>query len=267
MQNFNYHTHTYRCKHSQSNFTDEEYVQEHINLGFKTMAFTDHCPEKEVIDVRPRMRMDYSQKEEYLASINDLKERYKDLIKIKSGFEVEYLPGQEENLFELKNDADIIILGQHFIYDENQKELLIFRHHYFTDEELIKYADYIDKACELGIPDIIAHPDLFMIKRAFGEIEEKVSRKILETAQKYNIPIEINFGQYISYKLGIVKKIDYPCKEFWKLATEYNVKVLYGLDAHWKAEFRDFEESRKLIKEAIGEEILSKLHFVDENFE
>lgn len=57
---------------------------------------------KEKIDKRSNMRMEYSQIDEYLASIQRLKEKYYDKIEIETGFEIEYLPGQEENLFELK---------------------------------------------------------------------------------------------------------------------------------------------------------------------
>ena len=102
MQKFNYHTHTYRCGHADDNMMDEEYVKEFIEKGFKKIAFTDHCPEKEIIDKRKNMRMDYSQIDEYLESIKCLKKKYKDKIEIQTGFEIEYLPGQEENLVELK---------------------------------------------------------------------------------------------------------------------------------------------------------------------
>ncbi len=30
MQNFNYHTHTYRCGHAQKDMTDEDFVKEFI---------------------------------------------------------------------------------------------------------------------------------------------------------------------------------------------------------------------------------------------
>ena len=76
MQNFNYHTHTYRCKHTERNLKDEEIVKEFIKKGFKTVAFTDHCPQKNKIDKRPNMRMDYSEKEDYLNSIKKLQEKY-----------------------------------------------------------------------------------------------------------------------------------------------------------------------------------------------
>ena len=62
------------------------------------------------------MRMKYNEKNEYLDSIKNLKKKYKDKIEIETGFEIEYLPGQEENLYELKNETDKLILGQHFIY-------------------------------------------------------------------------------------------------------------------------------------------------------
>ena len=45
-------------------------------------------------------------KDEYLNSIKSLKEKYKDVIEIETGFEIEYLPGQEKNLFELKNETE-----------------------------------------------------------------------------------------------------------------------------------------------------------------
>ena len=111
MQKFNYHTHTRRCGHADNNMTDEDFVKLFIQKGFTKIAFTDHCPEKEEIDHRKNMRMKYSEKNEYLNSIKSLKEKYKDKIEIETGFEVEYLPGQEENLFELKNETDKIILG------------------------------------------------------------------------------------------------------------------------------------------------------------
>ena len=76
MQNFNYHSHTYRCIHADLDYTDEEYILDYIKMGFKKVAITDHCPEKNEIDKRLHMRMKYSQKEEYLNSIKQLKENY-----------------------------------------------------------------------------------------------------------------------------------------------------------------------------------------------
>lgn len=276
MQKFNYHSHTYRCGHATPDMTDEEYIQEYIKMGFKKVAFTDHCPEKIVIDKRPRIRMEYNQKNEYISNIKALKEKYKDKIQIESGYEVEYLPGEEENIKELKEESDKIILGQHFIYGD-EKQLKILRVDEYTDEDLITYAKYIEKAIELGIPDIIAHPDIYMMSRkSFGEIESKIAYMICEAAEKYDIPLEINLAKVFSRtyrqnrKLPIEeqkKKIGdapYPCKEFWKIVAKHNVKVVYGIDVHFRGQILLWNELLELAKEKIGEETIKKLKFIEE---
>ena len=82
MQAFNYHSHTYRCGHADLDMTDEDYVKDYIKMGFKRMAFTDHCPEKNEIDKRNNMRMKYSKRKEYLENIQALKEKYAGQIEI-----------------------------------------------------------------------------------------------------------------------------------------------------------------------------------------
>lgn len=264
MQNFNYHTHTYRCKHADNNMTDEQYVKEFIAKGFKKIAFTDHCPQKDNIDKRTNMRMDYSQIDEYLKSVKYLKEKYKDKIEIESGFEVEYLPGDERNLLELKEITDKIILGQHFIYSDNNQDLKIFRHHSFTDDDLLKYAEYIVKAMEIGIPDIVVHPDIYMLAREhFGDTEKRVAEIICAAAEKHKIPLEINLTEGYMYLEKLKNRIDYPCKGFWEVALNYDIDVVYGVDAHFKEQIRLYEESMVLINELIGKEIIEKLHFCD----
>lgn len=102
LQNFNYHGHTFRCGHADSTMTDEDFVKEFINKGFKKISFTDHMPHKDGTDDRRVMRMAYEDKDEYLESIKKLKEKYLDIIDIESGFEVEYRPDKEDDLLELK---------------------------------------------------------------------------------------------------------------------------------------------------------------------
>lgn len=277
MQNFNYHSHTYRCGHADLDMKDEEYVEDYIKMGFKKIAFTDHCPEKNKIDKRIDMRMEYNQKKEYLESIQVLKEKYAGKIEIESGFEIEYLPGEEENLKELKEETDKLILGQHFVYDDN-KELKIHGKHDFLDKELLRYAEYIEQAMKLEIPDIIAHPDIYMLRREkFGEIETKVANNICRAAEKYKVPLEINLNNifaktyYENRKLNNkpieeqrkqLGKVVYPNKEFWKIASEYNIKVLYGIDAHHRGQILLFRELVTLANEIIGKETIQKLNFI-----
>lgn len=279
MQRFNYHSHTYRCGHADLDMSDEEYVQEYIKMGFRKVAFTDHCPEKNKIDKRDDMRMGYEQRKEYLESIKSLKEKYADKIAIETGYEVEYLPGEEENLKELKEETDKLILGQHFVYDDN-KNLVIIRKNDIPDEEVLRYGEYVKKVIELKIPDIIAHPDLFMLaKKEFGKTEEKVTNIICETAEKYNVPLEINLNNIFAntyyenrklndYPIDVqrekLKRVKYPCKDFWKIASNYNIKVLFGIDAHHRGQILLFNELISFAKEILGEEIISKLNFIEE---
>lgn len=266
MQNFNYHTHTYRCGHADPNMSDEDYVNEFIKKGFKKIAFTDHVPEQNNYDTRKRMRMNINEVEEYLASIKSLQKKYKDIIEIETGFEVEYLECEKEYLFKLKKEVDRINLGQHFVLTEDGKTLKMFRRHEFSDSDLLCYADTIVKALELGIPDIIVHPDLYMLGRsAFGEVEAEVANIICAAAEKYNVPIEINLTEPSMFISKLLTKISYPCKEFWEIASNYNVGVLYGVDAHYKEQIRNYEESIDLANEIIGEDTIKKLHFTDLN--
>ena len=197
-----------------------------------------------------------------------------------SGYEVEFLPGEEENLKELKSEVDKIVLGQHFIYDDDKTLKIFKRKSHFSDKELLRYAEYIEKAMELGIPDIVAHPDLFLRGRNFfGEIEKEVVNRICKASQKYNIPLEINlnniFGKtyYRDKKLNNLSleeqrkelsQVEYPNKDFWQIASNYNIKVLYGIDAHHRGQVLLWNELVKLANEILGKEIIEKLNFIDE---
>lgn len=264
MQNFNYHTHTYRCGHADPSIFDEEYVELFIKKGFKKIAFTDHCPHKERFEPINNIRMDYTQKEDYYNSIDSLKEKYKDVIEIEKGFEFEYLPSLKEYLKELKSETDKMVLGQHFVYSHEGNYISIGWQR-AKDEDLISYARHIEMAMKEGLPDIVAHPDLFMLNiDKFGEIEEKVTRIICEAAEKYNVPLEINLSRAIRYICKITNRIEYPNKDFWRIATDYNIKVLYGVDAHYRNQIELYEESVKIVNDHLGKDIIEKLKFCDE---
>lgn len=263
IQNFNYHGHTYRCGHADITMRDEDFVKEFINKGLKKIAFTDHCPYKDGFDDRREMRMSYEEKSNYLSSINLLKEKYSNIIEIETGFEVEYVPGKEDYLIELKKETDKIVLGQHFILGKNN-EIIRFRYHDFTDEELIIYANYLDMAMEKNIPDIVVHPDLYMINRSsFKDIESKVAHMICKSAEKYNIPLEINLTEAYLFLSNIKNKVYYPSKEFWEIASKYNINVLYGIDAHYKEQIRMYEECIDFVNNLIGKGTIDKLNFIE----
>ncbi|MBQ7906502.1 MAG: PHP domain-containing protein [Clostridia bacterium] len=264
MQKFNYHTHTYRCGHADYNMTDEDYVISLIQNGFERMAFSDHTPQKEYIDKRLYMRMDYSSLDGYLESIELLKQKYKGIIEIQSGLEIEYLPGQEKNLMELKGKVDKVILGQHFVYNEDKSDLQTLRVNIFTDEEIIRYANYIKEAMEIGLADVVAHPDLFMLSSdVFGQAEAEATRIICKAAEETKTPLEINLAEIAGHISDPTRKIHYPVKDFWQIAAEYDVNVVYGIDAHNRGQIDLYEQSVNFCKELFGKEIIDKLNFID----
>lgn len=279
MQKFNYHQHTYRCRHADIDMKDEDYVKEYIKMGFEKIAFTDHCPWGKEIETRTNARMLFCEKEEYLDSVKRLKEKYADKIEIESGFEVEYLPGKEKYLLELKEETDKIVLGQHMVYDDNNKIKYTHSGKMYTDTELMRYAEYIVKGMEFNIPEIIAHPDLFMyVREGFGELEAKISNMICKAAEKYNVVLELNLHDIfkkvykkdtkankllIEEKRERLKDVRYPCKEFWKIATNYNIKVVLGLDIHCGGEIPLMNEFVQYANEILGDELISKLNFIE----
>lgn len=263
MQNFNYHGHTKRCRHADNNVLDEDYVKKFISMGFKKIAFTDHCPEKNRIDTRDNMRMDYTELNDYLNSINYLKNKYKDKIGILSGFEVEYLDVLEDEIIDLKKKCDMIVLGQHFIYKDGN--LKMFRKHAFSDMDLLKYGECVVSAIKKGIPDIVVHPDIYMVSRSeMGDIEEKVARMICEAAERYHVILEINLSEPYLYMNGYIDKISYPCVDFWKIVSEYKIDVLYGIDAHCLGQIDRYPDLVKFVNDLFGVELINKLNFLEE---
>lgn len=109
------------------------------------------------------------------------------------------------------------------------------------------------------------HPDLYMLTRdSFGEVEAKVAHIICRAAEKYDIPLEINLNEPNLYLTGQKNKVDYPEKGFWEIASRYNVKVLYGIDAHFKDQIRNYEKSIELANYIIGKDTIDKLNFIED---
>lgn len=232
---YNYHTHTSRCGHAVG--LDEEYVLKAIELGIKRLGFSDHIFFPGIL--QPRVRMNEGEVENYLSSINHLKEKYKDQIEIKVGFEVEYLPmfmGRYIDLLKSKK-VDYLLLGQHF----GQFDMEIKPYY----EDVIKYALDVKEAVELGVFTYVAHPDHFLLGvDKWNDECEKAARIIFEACEKTNTPIEINI-------LGIRQHRPYPSKDLFKLSKQYKLKYVLGVDAHNPNDFNqsDIDKAFEFLKE------------------
>ena len=139
------------------------------------------------------------------------------------------------------------------------------------------YSASIISAMDKGLPDVIAHPDLFMKARDdFGVKEEEITKAICRKAIEKGIPLEINFGK-IASKVDsgmsiedIKKRTPYPSPEFWKIIAEetrtakengQDLHVIYGKDAHFPGQLST-EKDYEIAKAIIGEQTLEQLHIV-----
>ena len=83
---YNYHTHTKRCNHA--NGSDEQYIESAIKANYQGLGFSDHVMLPFVTG--SYIRADYDVKDEYLSTMKELKEKYKDQIELYVGFECEW---------------------------------------------------------------------------------------------------------------------------------------------------------------------------------
>ena len=125
-------------------------------LEQKKITFTDHCPFPE----NPfKNRMDMEQLSEYIDSLNHLKEKYQEQIKIEIGLEVEFLPSMIKFYEELKHfNLNPLIIGQHFYQHPNGSFS-------FNDEdksdEFIGCCNAMIEGMKTGLFNVVAHPDRF----------------------------------------------------------------------------------------------------------
>lgn len=254
----NYHTHTFRCGHAIGN--DEEYVLEAIALGLHTLGFSDHVMLEHIR--QPNVRGDFDATEGYFNSINSLKEKYKDRIDIKLGFEAEPFKEYFDYYRMLKETKkiDYLILGNHCTLENGL--IKSFFSKYTDKKNLIEYKDTLIAGIKTGLFDYIAHPDYFMetyIK--WDYTAKKISKEIIQAALEYDIPLEFNFACIRRGKKqkGKVMRYGYPFIPFWKMVEKMRAKVILGLDAHAPTDITSYLNDD-------GYKIVNSMHFnlVDE---
>lgn len=154
-----YHLHTKRCKHATGEMF--EYIEKAIELGIPEIAFTDHIPLPGDFDISHRMV--YSELEEYLKEIEEMKSRFPEIV-IRSGIEADYYEGFEDYLYQTfqKFNFDIIIMSVHFVHGW-PKNNWVFSY-YFPDRPIKDiYSDYLQamkKGVETGLFNVLGHLDL-----------------------------------------------------------------------------------------------------------
>lgn len=219
---YNYHTHTYRCKHASGE--DRDYIEAAIKAGFKILGFSDHCPWIFKDDYVSFIRMEPKDVDGYFTSLEKLKEEYKNDIRILIGFESEYVPEMQEEQDKLLEGypLDYMILGQHFLGSEPDS---VYTGSPTKDETILeRYVDLVIEGLKTGRYLYLAHPDLLNFTGA-DEIYEKHMTRLCEFLKEADIPLEINM-------LGAFEGRHYPYGKFLKIAKKTGNTCIVGIDAH-----------------------------------
>lgn len=255
----NYHTHTTRCMHARG--IDEDYVIAAIQAGYTVLGFSDHTPWKYDSDFVANMRMPISQFEDYYQSISKLKEKYKDQIDIKIGLECEYYPRYIKWLKELTNkyQLDYLILGHHYVETD---EYYPYVGYHADDNYLNEYVDSVIEGLSTGLFSYVAHPDLYCRPRKWDQQCEQAAHKLCAYCKEHDILMEYNLAgvRYTRHK----DDMKYPHINFWKIAAQYNIQAIIGVDAHDPKDLQDkntYNEALKTLQN-LGIEVVEDIKYL-----
>ncbi len=243
------HTHTFRCKHAQGDIPD--LAKQAERKGYSVLGISDHVPFPD--DHNIEIRMSIQELEDYKRKFHKTKAEHPGL-EMLLGMECEYLP-QYINYYrdELIGERGInyLILAQHLFYCEGRLAYF-WREEPGADKKILKaYTKAVAEGLETELFGFLAHPDLFgYFYLPWDKEAEACSRYILEAAQAYKVPLEINGN---GFRKGIrdaggIKRLQYPLEPFWELAAEYDVSVLVNSDAHKPSELAPPEEGFRLAR-------------------
>ena len=216
----NYHTHTTRCHHATGN--EEDYVLRAIEHGLVIFGFSDHVPMPFPDGHQSGYRVFLEELEDYVRTVERLRDKYADRIQILLGFEAEYYPELFDAMMETlsRYDYDYLLLGQHFTGNEQ----------YYSGspsaspEHLTRYVDQVIDGLKTGKYTYLTHPDLINFTGDDSFYEQEMTR-LCRACLDMDIPLEVNL-------LGVEDGRHYPCDKFFRIAAKVGNPVILGCDAH-----------------------------------
>jgi len=221
------HNHTPRCKHADGEL--REFVEKAIEYGCEVFGFADHAP----MNFDQKYRMEISEVAEYEADVLKLKNEYAGKIEILLGYEVDHLPGYEEERI-LTSNVDYLIGSVHFlgnfgvdhpesIFEYKKRDVNTIWENYFdTIKEMAKTKRY----------NIVGHLDLVKIFKYFPnrDITPHIDEALM-AIKNSGMAVEINTS-------GFRKPIEeqYPSVQILKKIREIEIPITFGSDGHIPAQ-------------------------------
>ncbi|MBO5848337.1 MAG: histidinol-phosphatase [Bacteroidales bacterium] len=259
MQLFNLHTH--------SNFSDgkanaEDVVIEAVNQGLKVLGFSDHSP----VPFENTFAIKNENVNNYISTINSLKEKYQDKIDIYCSMEMDFIPGIIKDFKKTKEELglDYMIGSVHLVGNNIEKLWFIDGSKVETyDEGLNNYFNgdikkgvktffyQYNEMIETEVFDIVGHLDKIKMhnrNRYFLEEDKWYRDLLMETLtliKEKSLIVEVNTR-------GIYKKRStdfYPSSWILPIMREMNIPVVISSDAHLPNEltlcFKEAEDALK----------------------
>lgn len=258
----NYHTHTIFCDGIEA---PEEYAFSAIKNNMHSLGYSAHAP----VPFQCNWPLPIERLEEYIATINGLKEQFSQQLEIYNGLEIDYTPTlwpQMKGIIKPER-FDFSIGSVHFIdayedgtpwtIDGNNKDFLhglktIFGNN--NQEVFRRYFAYTREMVRVMKPTIVGHIDKLKMQYYSSTInpaEDKVYRyefmSTLEEIAATNCIVEINTR-------GIYRRNEkeyYPGIWAIKAMADLKVKVTVNSDAHRSSELiNHWNEAHNMLREA-----------------
>ena len=240
-----YHMHTPLCRHASGEPVD--YARRAVELGFTEIGFSDHSPMAR--DDFDDWRMFNRQLDEYVEKVRRAQREFPQLT-IRLAMEVDYLPGHEDWIRDLaaRHPWDYFIGSVHYVSEDwaidSPFQLAKWKER-DPFEVWSVYFDWLTRAAESGLFEIIGHADL---PKKFGHRPTQdctpLYERFLTAAKKHNCAIELNTA-------GLRKdcKEIYPSRQILELAFAKDVHITFGSDAHKPEEVgMNFAEAMQLAR-------------------
>ncbi len=229
-QKFNFHTHTYRCKHATGDIKD--YLKQASEQNASSIGFTEHPPMLE--GIWTAYRMEEEELDGYFDAIKEARELFPG-INVLGGFEMDIVKAFSsyyEDVILSRTDIDYLIGGVHWIKHNGS---WIWLEEATSAAHLRSFVKETVDLMECGYCSFIAHPDSFGYGyMKWDENADACAADILSAAEQCKIPLEIN-GYGLRKKMVDTpegKRHVYPLLPFWEKAAAYDIEVVYNSDAH-----------------------------------
>ncbi|WP_033543304.1 histidinol-phosphatase HisJ [Planococcus sp. CAU13] len=244
------HIHSPYCPHGTKDSLNA-YVEKALESGFTDISFTEHAPLPfSFEDTTPEKDsgMDLKTLSAYLEAVSEVKDRYKKDIRIRTGLEVDFIEGYEE---ETRKFLDVFgpmlddsILSVHFLKLNGAYHCIDFSKEVFAEAARITgsvsdlyncYYDTVEASVSADLgpfkPKRIGHPTLIhKFQLDHGEaIEDRLRiEKLFLLIAAGGCEIDLNSA-------GLSKpgcREPYPPEAYLPYAKSLGIPLVFGSDAH-----------------------------------